>query len=155
MSIHVSTSDERPAGGGSNEGNDRREVPNDRGMASGPSRRPENFVAAVLHERAEFDQALSDLVELGIDRDSIGVLYGDAGADAIAHRPRRWFADLLSDDNQYMQRFEAEIREGGFVVGVPLTTAKRAEREAVRDILWRHGAHAVVSRGRWTFAIDD
>ena len=144
-----------PRAGVRGQGNEAGNGPSDRGSASGPSKRPTNFVAAVLHDKAKFDQALDDLVELGIPRDSIGVLYGEAGARAIAHRPRRWFHDLLSDDDQYMARFEAEIKEGGFVVGVPLPTGRQAEREAVRDILWRHGAHAVVSRGRWTFAIDD
>ena len=124
------------------------------GRASGPAGRPAHFVAGVIHDRSEFDRALDEIVALGIDRDSLGVLYGERGAAAIAHRPRHWLREFLSDESRYVERYEEEIREGGLVVGVPLDKPE-SQRDRVREILRAHGAHYIVSSTPWTFAIDD
>jgi hypothetical protein len=57
---------------------------------------------------------------------------------------------LLSDEPSYVDRYEQEIRSGGYVVGVPLPDGSRATRDTVRAILRSHGARFVVSSGRFT-----
>lgn len=50
-------------------------------------------------------QALDELVQAGIPRESLGVLYGERGAAAIAGRQRRWLEELLSDEPTYVDRY--------------------------------------------------
>jgi hypothetical protein len=123
------------------------------GEASGPAERPANFVAGVFHDRSQFHRALEELVTLGVRRESIGVLYGERGAEGIAHRPRHWLREMLSDEVTYVERYEQEIRQGGFVVGVPIDRHINGQRERVREILESHGAHYIVSSTPWTHEV--
>ena len=125
------------------------------GDASGPADRPANFVAAVIHDLDAYRDAVEDLVAQGFPRDSLGLLHGRRGAEAIAGRNRRWWAEALTDEVSYVDRFEEEIRAGGYVVGVPLVGSHEHARDQVRDILKRHGAGFVVSSTRWTHSIEE
>ena len=125
------------------------------GEASGPADRPRHFVAAVIHDEGEYRRAIDELTDAGIPRDSLGMLYGENGAAAIAGRQRRWFEALLSDEASYVDRYEQEIRAGGYVIGVPLADGSDASRDRVRDILKSHGARFVVSSGRWAHSEEE
>jgi hypothetical protein len=125
------------------------------GEASGPPGRPRNFVAAVLDDEREFRRALDQLTAAGIPREALGVLYGERGAEAIAGRERRWLEELLSDEPSYVDRYEQEIRAGGYVVGVPLPDGRDESRERVRSVLKARGARYIVSSTRWTHSIDE
>lgn len=136
-------------------GNEQNATP--QGVVSGPSGKPANFVTGVIDDVARFDAALGELTSAGIARESIGVLQGERGAEVIAgrhgagiHSWLRHASESLSDEHEYLHRYEEEARNGHFVVGVPLPDATEATRENIRGILTRHGAHSIVSSGRWT-----
>ena len=127
------------------------------GVVSGPSGKPPNFVAGVIDDAAAFEKAVQDLVDAGIDRDSIGVLQGERGAETIAGRHgggvRSWLhraSEALSDEHEYLDRYEAEARQGHYVIGVPLPETAGPSREQVRAILTQHGGRLVVSSTPWT-----
>jgi heme-degrading monooxygenase HmoA len=126
----------------------------DAGRASGPSTRPRDFVAAVLDDKRQLDQAVEQIVALGIDEPSLGVLYGPAGAEAIAQRHRHGFGEMFGDEDSYVHRYQEEIARGGFVLGVPVVRGPK-QREQVRGTLRAHGAHFIVSRTRWDWTVED
>ena len=125
------------------------------GEASGPAERPRHFVAAVIHNEDEYRRAIDELTEAGIPRDSLGKLYGETGVAAIAGRQRRWLEALLSDEASYVERYEQEIRAGGYVIGVPLADGSDTSRDRVRGILKAHGARLIVTSGRWAHAVEE
>jgi hypothetical protein len=125
------------------------------GVASGPTKRPPNFVAGVINDRARFEQAVEELVAEGITRESIGILQGARGADAIGgrHEGTSWLhraAEFLSEERDYVARYEEEARQGHYVVGVPLPDASEATRKRIRAVLTAHGAHSIASSTPWT-----
>ena len=125
----------------------------DRGEARGPSGRPTEFVSAALHDKAAFDRALEQIVALGVERDSIGVFSGERGVEAFSKRGRKWFPDL-SDEHEFIERYQEEMRQGGYVVGVPLKKHSEADRSRVESILREAGAHSFVFGSRWTFITE-
>jgi hypothetical protein len=132
------------------------------GVVSGPSGKPPQFVAAVIDERDDLEAAVGELVELGIARESLGILQGQRGADAIAGRHgegiRSWLQrarESLSDEEEFIDRFEEAARQGHFVIGVPLPDRSTTIRDQVRTILSDHGAHSIVSSTRWTHSGDE
>lgn len=131
------------------------------GVANGPSKRPPYFVAGVIDDRTQFEKAVEELVAAGISGESIGILQGARGADAIAGRHesgvRSWLhraGELLSDERDYVARYEEEARRGHFVLGVPLPDASEATRERIRAVLTEHGAHSIASSTPWTHTGD-
>lgn len=131
------------------------------GVASGPTSRPPNFVAGVIDDGADFEGAVEDLVAAGIARESLGILQGERGAEAIAGRYEgglgSWLqrvGEFLSDEREYVDRYQEEARQGHFVVGVPLPDESDATRERIRAILSTHGAHSIVSSTPWTHTGD-
>ena len=130
------------------------------GVVSGPSRRPPNFVAAVIDDGPEFERALEDLVAAGIPRESMGILQGERGAEAMAglYESRSWLqrvGDMLSEEREYVDRYKEAARQGHFVVGVPLPDGSEATRQRIESILSEHGAHSLVSSTRWTHSGDE
>jgi hypothetical protein len=115
------------------------------GVANGPSSRPPGFVAGAIDDGADFERAVEDLVAAGIARESLGILQGERGAEAIAGRyeggVRSWLqrvGELLSDEREYVDRYQEDAREGHFVVGVPLPDESDATRERIRAIRSAH-----------------
>ena len=132
------------------------------GIATGPSQRPPQFVAGVIDDADQVEGAIEELTALGVQRESIGVLQGERGADAIAGRHayglRSWFqraAETLSDEAEYFDRFQEAARAGRYVVGIPLPDASEATQERVREILTKRGAHSLVFSSRWTHSGDE
>jgi hypothetical protein len=131
------------------------------GVVRGPSRKPPLFIAGVIDEGDDLERAIEELTTAGIDRESIGVLQGERGADTIAgrhdHGMRGWFertAELMSDEGEHLDRFQEAARAGRFVIGVPLPDRSDAMRETVWEILSRHGARSLISSSRWTHTGD-
>ena len=122
------------------------------GIAVGQASRPTRFVAAALPDRAAYEKAIVELVQVGIAPDTIAVLQGSVGADAIARgrrRARSWLD--LGDEQGYVGRFEDAAREGHYVVGVPLPSGSHALRASVTSILETNGGRRIISRSRWTY----
>jgi hypothetical protein len=122
--------------------------------------RPPNFVAAVIDDAPEFERALEDLVAAGIARESMGILQGERGAEAMAgvYESRSWLqrvGDMLSDEREYVDRYRQAAREGHFVVGVPLPDRSEATRQRIEAILSKHGAYSLLSSTRWTHSGDE
>ena len=126
----------------------------DVGRASGPTRRPTNFVAGVIDDRDQLEAALRDLIDAGFDPESIGVRYGRAGIDAFETRPRNWLGELLTDESAYVGRFVEELRLGHHAIRVPMGAPVDENRATVARILRRHGVHHVISMSRWMFEAD-
>jgi hypothetical protein len=132
------------------------------GVVRGPSGKPPQFVAGVIDDGDEFERAIEELTTAGVERESIGVLQGERGAEAIAgrhehHGLRGWFqhaAESMSDEDEYLNHFQEAARAGGFVIGVPVAQHGGATSERVLEILTRHGAHSLVSSSRWTHTGD-
>jgi hypothetical protein len=124
------------------------------GIASGPSRRPTNFVAGLIDNRDELEAARHDLIDAGFDPASIGVRYGQAGIDGFESRPRSWLGEMLSDESAHVDAYVEELRLGHHAIRIPLEVPLDDQRSLVRHILRTHGAHHLISRGRWTFEAD-
>jgi hypothetical protein len=118
-----------------------------------PDHRPTDFVAGVIDDRSEFEAAVRDLVHAGFQESTIGIRHGQAGVDAFTSRPRHWF-DALSDASDYMDRYTEELRRGAYAIRVPLGERVDENRTLARQILRQHGAHHIVSAGRWAFDTD-
>jgi hypothetical protein len=116
--------------------------------------RPSDFVAGVIDDRDQLDAAVRDLVEAGFDESTLGIRYGQAGIDAFTSRPRHWFTELVSDQSDYIDRYAEELRRGHHALRVPLSGPVDAQRALARQILSSHGAHHIVSAGRWSFETD-
>jgi hypothetical protein len=122
--------------------------------AARPDRHPTNFVAGVIDDRDAFDAAVRDLNDAGFAESSLGLRYGPEGIEAFTSRPRHWFSELLSDESEYIDGYVEELRRGGYAIRVPLAAPLDEQRNLARQILGRHGAHHVVSAGRWSFETD-
>ena len=126
----------------------------DMGEASGPTRRPTNFVAGVVDSRDDIEATLPDLVAAGFDPANIGVRSGQAGIDGFESRSRSWLGELLTDESAHIDSYVEELRLGHHAIRVPLAAPLDEQRALARQILRNHGAHHVISRGRWTFEAD-
>jgi hypothetical protein len=119
-----------------------------------PDQHPTDFVAGVIDDRSGFDAALRDLVDAGFEKTALEIRYGQAGIDAFASRPRHWFSEILSDAHDYQERFAQDLREGHYAIRVRIHAPHDAMRKLASDVLRRHGAHHLVSAGRWSFETD-
>jgi len=133
---------------------DRETVGIEAGIASGPARRPTNFVAGVIDDRDALEAARRELIDAGFDPASIAVRYGRAGIDGFESRPRSWLGELLSDESAHVDAYVDELRLGHHAIRVPLEGPVDEQRALVRRMLRAHGAHHLISRGRWTFEAD-
>ncbi len=124
------------------------------GRASGPIRRPTNFIAGVIDGRDQLEAALRDLIDAGFDPESIGVRYGRAGIDAFETRARNWLGELLSDESAHVGRFVEELRVGHHAIRVPVAAPVDENRATVARLLRSHGVHHVISMSRWMFEAD-
>ena len=48
--------------------------------------RPDNFMAGVINDQQQMELVVNELRSLGFPEESIAVLHGDSGADALRHR---------------------------------------------------------------------
>ncbi len=119
--------------------------------------RPEDFMVAVISDEQQSESLVNELRSTGFSEESIIVLHGKSGADAIRHRGegnnlihRVWdrfdeFARAASDD---IQRHIEAAERGNYVVIVVLPTSDVDTRNGIRQILKSHGGKDIVLVGR-------
>jgi hypothetical protein len=118
---------------------------------------PSGWTLAVVDDRAEADNAATDLRERGVETDDLIVIAGhdaavgmerlgaSSGAMARFRRAMQFVAmDQLPDFHVY----ELALEQGRAIVAIRIGEPE-ARRQAV-DVLRRHGAHFVNRFGSWT-----
>jgi hypothetical protein len=125
---------------------------------SGP--RPDNFIVGVINEQSQVESAVNELGSLGFPEDSILVLHGENGADAIRNRDHEhgftgflrqtWMrvSEFLSNQLDHVQRHVEAAERGNYVVVVPLPNASMEHRDQVRQIMRSNGGYDIVLVGR-------
>jgi hypothetical protein len=122
-----------------------------------PSRRPAHLIAGVIRERGATQLTVDELNAGGFSEDSIFVLSGKPGAEALRHRGEaggflRWawgrFVEFAGAGDDFVRRHTEAAEYGDYVIGVELSSAKGRIRDGVRGILASHGARDIISVGR-------
>jgi hypothetical protein len=122
-----------------------------------PSRRPAHLIAGVIRERRATQLTVDDLNAGGFSENTIFVLSGERGAEALRHRGEgagflRWawgrFVEFAGAGDDFVRRHIEAAEQGNCVIGIVLDGASSRTRDGVRWILWSHGAHDIVSVGR-------
>lgn len=126
--------------------------------------RPEDFMVAVISDEQQSESLVNELRSTGFSEESIIVLHGKSGADAIRHRGegnnlihRVWdrfdeFARAASDD---IQRHIEAAERGNYVVIVVLPSSDVDTRDGIRQILKSHGGKDIVLAGRHSVELLD
>ncbi len=121
-----------------------------------PPRRPNNFMVGVIDNKQELAGAVSVLYSSGIAQGSVFVLFGEQGAEVIRHRGEsagthtifKWIAKRLGEfaggELGPIQRHAEAAERGSYIVGVQLSTSSARQRDAVRDLLKRHGGYDII-----------
>src|ERR671918_1856751 len=124
-----------------------------------PGRSPDNFIVGVIHERPHVESAVNELHSLGFPEDSILVLHGKSGADAIRGRDqepgftgvlrRSWIrlSEFLSAQLDPVQRHIEAAAQGNYVILVPLPDTNLESRNQVHQVLKSHGGYDIVLVG--------
>jgi hypothetical protein len=124
---------------------------------SGP--RPNNFIVGVINEQPQVEGAVNELDSLGFPDDSILVLHGKSGADAIRGRDqepgftgfmrRSWIrlSEFLSNQLDHVQRHIEAAEQGNYVILVPLQDTDEESRSRVHQTLKSHGGYDIVLVG--------
>jgi hypothetical protein len=124
---------------------------------SGP--RPDNFIVGVISEQPQVESAVNELDSLGFPEDSILVLYGKGGADAIRDRDQEpgfrgglrqtWMrvSEFLSNQLDHVQRHVEAAEQGNYVILVPLPDTDVESRDQVQQLLKSHGGYDIVLVG--------
>jgi len=122
-----------------------------------PSRPPPHLIAGVIRERGATQLTVDELNAGGFSEDSVFVLSGERGAEALRHRGEgagflRWawgrlveFADARDD---FVRRHTEAAELGNYVIGIELGSPNGRTSDGVRGILTSHGAHDIVSVGK-------
>jgi hypothetical protein len=124
---------------------------------SGP--RPDIFMVGVIKEQPQVESAVNELSSLGFPEDSILVLHGKSGADAIRGRDQepgftgflrqRWIrlSEFLSNQLDNVQRHIEAVEQGNYLIGVPLQDTDTESRDQVYQVLKSHGGYDIVLVG--------
>jgi hypothetical protein len=121
-----------------------------------PRRRPARLIAGVIRERGATQITVDELNAGGFGEDSIFVIYGERGAEALRHRGEgagflRWawtrFVDYAGAGDDFVRRHTEAAAHGNYIIGIELGNATAPTRDGVRGILASHGAHDIVSVG--------
>jgi hypothetical protein len=124
---------------------------------SGP--RPDIFMVGVIKEQPQVESAVNELSSLGFPEDSILVLHGKSGADAIRDRDQepgftgflrqRWIrlSEFLSNQLDNVQRHIEAVEQGNYLIGVPLQDTDTESRDQVYQVLKSHGGYDIVLVG--------
>jgi hypothetical protein len=124
---------------------------------SGP--RPDIFMVGVIKEQPQVESVVNELSSLGFPEDSILVLHGKSGADAIRGRDQepgftgflrqRWIrlSEFLSNQLDNVQRHIEAAEQGNYLIGVPLQDTDTESRDQVYQVLKSHGGYDIVLVG--------
>ena len=105
------------------------------------------------------ESAVNELNSLGFPDDSILVLHGKSGADAIRGRDqepgftgfmrRSWIrlSEFLSNQLDHVQRHIEAAEQGNYVILVPLQDTDEESRSRVHQTLKSHGGYDIVLVG--------
>jgi hypothetical protein len=132
---------------------------------SGP--RPDNFIVGVINEQPGVNSVVNELGSLGFSQDSILILHGKSGADAIRNRDQEpgftgflrqtWMrvSEFLSNQLDHVQRHIEAAERGNYVIVVPLPNASMELRNQVHQILKSQGGYDIVLVGRHSSELLD
>jgi hypothetical protein len=132
---------------------------------SGP--RPDNFIVGVINEQPQAKSAVNELDSLGFPEDSILVLHGKSGADAIRNRDQEpgftgflrqtWMrvSEFLSNQLDHVQRHVEAAERGNYVIVVPLPDGNMERRDEVHQIMKSNGGYDIVLVGRHSSELLD
>jgi hypothetical protein len=124
---------------------------------SGP--RPDIFMVGVIKEQPQVESAVNELSSLRFPEDSILVLQGKSGADAIRGRDQEpgftgflrhcWIrlSEFLSNQLDNVQRHIEAVEQGNYLIGVPLQDTDTESRDQVYQVLKSHGGYDIVLVG--------
>ena len=122
-----------------------------------PSRRPAHLIAGVIGERGATQLTVDELNAGGFSEDSIFVLSGKPGAEALRHRGesagflrRAWdrFVEFAGAGDDFVTRHMEAAEQGNYVIGIGLRSVDRRTRDGLHMILKSHGAHDIIRVGR-------
>ena len=122
-----------------------------------PHQRPHQLVAGVIRDYGETQQTVDELNTLGLSEDSIFVLHGERGAEALRHRGEaagflRWmwgrFVEFAGAGDDFVRRHIEAADEGKYVIGVELRSDESRKPDRVHHVLQSHGGHDIVRVGR-------
>jgi hypothetical protein len=123
------------------------------------SRRPDNFIVGVIDEQPQVESAVNELNFLGFPEDSILVLHGKSGADAIRDRDQEpgftgflrqtWMhvSEFLSNQLDHVKRHIEAAEKGNYVIVVPLPDTSTEHRNQVHQVLKSHRGYDIVLVG--------
>jgi hypothetical protein len=118
--------------------------------------RPDNFMAGVLNDQQQMELAVNELHSLGFAEESIVVLHGESGADALRRRDEQpgvigffqgiWarFSEVAGNELENIQQHVEAAERGNYVVVVLLPNADVELSEKVRQSLKSYGGYDIV-----------
>ena len=122
-----------------------------------PLQRPHHLVAGVIKDYGETQLTVDELNTLGLSEDSIFVLHGERGAEALRHRGEaagflRWawgrFVEFAGAGDDFVRRHIEAADEGKYLIGVELRSDERRTQDRVQHVLKSHGGHDIIRVGR-------
>ena len=113
-----------------------------------PSGPPAHMVACAIADTADAKQAVTQLNENGLSEDSVSVLHGKEGADALRNRGSGVLQSLLIRLNElagatddFVQRHIEAADRGEYVILVELPSGESGATDRMWRILASHNAH--------------
>jgi hypothetical protein len=97
--------------------------------------RPDNFMAGVINDQQQVELAINELHSLGFAEESIAVLHGESGADALRHRGEQpgvtgffqgilaRFRETAGNELESIQQHVEAAERGNYVIAVLLPNA--------------------------------
>ena len=122
-----------------------------------PDQRPHHLVAGVIKDHDETQVTVDELNTLGLSEDSIFVLHGERGAEALRHRGQgagflRWawgrFVEFASAGDDFVRRHIEAVDDGKYLIGIELRSDERRTQDRVQHVLKSHGGHDIIRTGR-------
>ncbi len=124
-----------------------------------PARPPAHVVMGAIADEADAQRAVTQLNEHGLSEDSVTVLHGKEGADALRNRGSDAghlrsllirFAELASGVDDFVQRHIDAADRGEHIVLVELPSGDSEATERIWRILASHNAHDGFAVGQGT-----
>jgi hypothetical protein len=118
--------------------------------------RPDNFMAGVINDQQQMELVVNELRSLGFPEESIAVLHGESGADALRHRGEQpgvtgffqgilaRFREAAGNELENIQQHVEAAERGNYVVAVLLPNTDVELSEKVRQSLKSHGGYNIV-----------
>ena len=122
-----------------------------------PHQRPHHLVAGVIRDHGETQLTVDELNMLGFSEDSIFVLHGERGAEALRHRGEtagflHWvwarFVEFAGAGDDFVRRHIEAADQGKYVIGVDLRSGESRTPDRVHHVLQSHGGHDIIRVGR-------